>query len=189
MRAALRAVPLSHANYILICQINKVICIQVLQIPATDRKSRDRLHQIGKLAKFSSYMMNFMDNTAKSVLDDETIMTGKELVEKFTVENYGPNILAEISFVVEVIFNEQNGGRSSGTSPIKVEEGEEKVESESKLIDTKLHLLAKTRATLEDFLMIVNLMVDDEQTHLDDYQVAIVRSKKRNMKIEASNGY
>lgn len=153
-----------------------------------DQKSRDRLHQIGKLAKFSSYMMNFMDDLAKCTLEDEAVMTGKEFMDKLTVENYGPNILAEISFVVEVIFNEQNGGRSSETSPIKIEEDEEDVESDSNLLDPKLHLLATTRATLEDFLTIVNLMVDDEQYHLDDYQVAIARSKKRNVKIDASNG-
>jgi hypothetical protein len=156
-----------------------------------DQKSRDRLHQIGKLANFSSYMMNLMDDMRKSILeDDEVTMTGKEFFDKLVVDEYGPKILAELSFVIEIIFNEQNGGRSSlETGSIKIEQEEEKVEVGSKLIDPKLHLLATTRATLEDFLMIVNLMMGDDQTHLDDYQVAIARSKKRNMKAEASNGY
>ncbi len=127
---------------------------------------------------------------AKSSFDDETVMTGKEFLDKLVLGEYGPNILAELSFVVEIIFNEQNGGRSSlATSPIKIEEGEEEPGIDSKLVDPRLHLLATTRATLEDFLMIVNLMVGDEQTHLDDYQVAVARSKKGNMNSQSSNRY
>jgi hypothetical protein len=65
----------------------------------------------------------------KSSSDDKAIMTSKEFLDKLVLDEYGPNILAELSFVVEVIFNEQNGGRSSlTTSPIKIEEGEEEPE-------------------------------------------------------------
>lgn len=117
-------------------------------------------------------------------------MTGKEFLDKLVLDEYGPNILSELSFVVEVIFNEQNGGRSSlTTSPIKIEEGEEEPEIDSKLVDPRLHLLATTRATLEDFLTIVNLMLSDEQTHLDDYQVAVARSQKGNVNSQSSNRY
>ena len=117
-------------------------------------------------------------------------MTGKEFLDKLIFDEYGPKILAELSFVVEVIFNEQNGGRSPlATSPIKIEEGEDDPELDSKLVDPKLHLLATTRAILEDFLVTVNLMVDDDQIHLDDYQIAVIRNKKGNVKTQASNWY
>jgi hypothetical protein len=136
-------------------------------------------------------MMNLMDGMApKSSSDDKAIMTSKEFLDKLVLDEYGPNILAELSFVVEAIFNEQNGGRSSlTTSLIKIEEGEEEPEIDSKLVDPRLHLLATTRATLEDFLTIVNLMLGDEQTHLDDYQVAVARSQKGNMNSQSSNRY
>ena len=68
--------------------------------------------EIERLAKFSSYMMQWIGKHAtnmKSVGFDKevVIMSGTEFVANLSVDGYGPENLVELKAIIDYIFNEQ----------------------------------------------------------------------------------
>lgn len=132
--------------------------------------------EIEKLARFSSYMMNWIDRQATGMtsvgIDREVnIMNGTEFVAALSLDGYGPESLVELKQMVDYIFTEQ-------------------LESErmDKPEDQEPHLSTATQTVLEGFLMIMNLMLEDNQVHREDYRAVVVKTlqRKRNTATGAS---
>ena len=126
--------------------------------------------EIERLAKFSSYMMQWIGKHAtnmKSVgFDKEVlIMTGTEFVANLSVDGYGPENLVELKAIIDYIFNEQL------ESDWNDKEGSEEPQ-----------LSAVTQSLLEGFLMIMDLMLNCNQIHRDDYRAVVVRTVERKQK-------
>ena len=132
--------------------------------------------EIEKLARFSSYMMKWIDRQANGMttvgIDREVnIMSVTEFVAALSLDGYGPESLVELKQMVDYIFTEQ-------------------LESEwmDKAENQEPHLSAATQTVLEGFLMIMDLMLGGNQIHRDDYRAVVVRTvqRKRNAASGAS---
>ncbi|XP_046655149.1 Fanconi anemia group J protein homolog [Daphnia pulicaria] len=126
--------------------------------------------EIDRLAKFSSYMMQWIGKHAtnmKSVGFDREVhvMTGTEFVANLSVDGYGPEMLVELKAIIDYIFNEQL------ESDWNDKEGSQDPQ-----------LSAATQTLLEGFLMIMDLMLNGNQIHRDDYRAVVVRTVERKQK-------
>ncbi|XP_046462198.1 Fanconi anemia group J protein homolog [Daphnia pulex] len=126
--------------------------------------------EINRLAKFSSYMMQWIGKHAtnmKSVGFDREVhvMTGTEFVANLSVDGYGPEMLVELKAIIDYIFNEQL------ESDWNDKEGSQDPQ-----------LSGATQTLLEGFLMIMDLMLNGNQIHRDDYRAVVVRTVERKQK-------
>ncbi|XP_057365993.1 Fanconi anemia group J protein-like [Daphnia carinata] len=133
--------------------------------------------EIDRLAKFSSYMMQWIGKHApnmKSVGFDREVhvMNGTEFIANLSVDGYGPETLTELKAIIDYIFNEQ-------------------LESDfnDKEENQEPQLSAVTQTLLEGFLMIVDLMLSGNHVRRDDYRAVVVRTVERKQKKQAGSSF
>ena len=96
-------------------------------------------------------------------------MTGKEFVANFSVDGYGLENLVELKAIIDYIFNEQL------ESDWNDKEGSQEPQ-----------LSASTQSLLEGFLMIMDLMLNCNQIHRDDYRAVVAPTVERKQKKDRS---
>lgn len=133
--------------------------------------------EIDRLAKFSSYMMQWIGKHApnmKSVGFDREVhvMTGTEFVANLSVDGYGPEMLTELKTIIDYIFSEQV------ESDYNDKEGYQEPQ-----------LSAVTQTLLEGFLMILDFMLGGNHIRRDDYRAVVVRTVERKQKKAAGSSF
>jgi len=123
--------------------------------------------EIEKLGRFASFMMNWIDKRAASLVSvgidrDVHIMSGTEFVASLSMEGYGDETLKDLKTVVDYVF--------------EVMEGENENFGEA---SDEPKLTLATRTILDGFLMIMGLMLSENQVHRDDYKAVVVRTVER----------
>lgn len=123
--------------------------------------------EIEKLGRFASFMMNWIDKHAASLVSvgidrDVHIMSGTEFVASLSMEGYGDETLKDLKTVVDYVF--------------EVMEGENENFGEA---SDEPKLTLATRTILDGFLMIMGLMLSENQVHRDDYKAVVVRTVER----------
>lgn len=136
--------------------------------------------EIEQLSVLCSHLMNWIDGQATSMksvsIDCEVnVMSGTEFVASLSNGGFGPEKLTEIRAIFDYIVAEQKEVESEWT-----DKNDEKQEPQ---------LSTATLALVEGFLIIMELMLQDNQINRDDYRAVVVRTIERKKKGSSSVGW
>lgn len=137
------------------------------------------VREIEQLSVLCSHLMNWIDGQAKSMksvsIDCEVnVMSGTEFVASLSNGGFGPEKLIQIRATYDYIVAEQKEAESEWTDK------DEKQEPQ---------LSTATLALVEGFLIIMELMLQDNQINRDDYRAVVVRTIERKKKGSSAAGW